>query len=151
MSKAAPEARILVVDDEPASRTGLKDLLTIWGYEAVAASDGQEALQRSAAWKPDLVIADLVMPGLDGMGLLTKLRRDYPTTAVILLTGQGSIDSAVRAIKEGAYDYLTKPVDPTRLQLILDRALERTETAREPGRATRAARGDGSRVRRGQA
>jgi CheY-like chemotaxis protein len=73
MSKAAPEARILVVDDEPASRTGLKDLLTIWGYEAVAASDGQEALQRSAAWKPDLVIADLVMPGLDGMGLLTKL------------------------------------------------------------------------------
>ena len=131
MSKTAPEARILVVDDEPASRTGLKDLLTIWGYEAVAAADGQEALQRSAAWKPDLVIADLVMPGLDGMGLLTRLRRDYPTTAVILLTGQGSIDSAVRAIKEGAYDYLTKPVDPTRLQLILDRALERTETARE--------------------
>ena len=131
MSKTAPEARILVVDDEPASRTGLKDLLTIWGYQAVAAADGQEALQRSAAWKPDLVIADLVMPGLDGMGLLTKLRRDFPTTAVILLTGQGSIDSAVRAIKEGAYDYLTKPVDPTRLQLILDRALERTETARE--------------------
>ena len=131
MSKATAEARILVVDDEPASRTGLKDLLTIWGYEAVAAADGQEALQRSAAWKPDLVIADLVMPGLDGMGLLTKLKRDYPTTAVILLTGQGSIDSAVRAIKEGAYDYLTKPVDPTRLQLILDRALERTETVRE--------------------
>jgi len=131
MSKVAPQARILVVDDEPASRTGLKDLLTIWGYEAAAASDGQEALQRSAAWTPDLVIADLVMPGLDGIGLLDKMKRDFPTTPVILLTGQGSIDSAVRAIKEGAYDYLTKPVDPTRLQLVLDRALERTETTRE--------------------
>ena len=131
MSKVASESRILVVDDEPASRTGLKDLLTLWGYEAMAASDGQEALQRSAGWTPDLVIADLVMPGLDGMGLLGKLKRDYPTTAVVLLTGQGSIDSAVRAIKEGAYDYLTKPVDPTRLQLVVDRALERTETTRE--------------------
>src|SRR4030095_8668682 len=70
MSKAAPEARILRVEHAPAARTGREDLLTIWGYEAVAASDGQEALQRSAAWKPDLVIADLVMRGLDGMGLL---------------------------------------------------------------------------------
>ena len=131
MSKVASSARVLVVDDEPASRTGLKDLLTIWGYEAAAAADGQEALQRSAAWTPDLVIADLVMPGLDGIGLLDKMKRDFPATAVILLTGQGSIDSAVRAIKEGAYDYLTKPVDPTRLQLVLDRALERTETTRE--------------------
>jgi DNA-binding NtrC family response regulator len=131
MSKVATEARILVVDDEPASRTGLKQLLTLWGYEAMAAADGQEALQRSAGWTPDLVIADLVMPGLDGMGLLGKLKRDFPTTAVILLTGQGSIDSAVRAIKDGAYDYLTKPVDPTRLQLVVDRALERTETTRE--------------------
>ena len=131
MSKVASSARVLVVDDEPASRTGLKDLLTIWGYEAAAAADGHEALQRSAAWTPDLVIADLVMPGLDGMALLDKMKRDFPTTAVILLTGQGSIDSAVRAIKEGAYDYLTKPVDPTRLQLVLDRALERTETTRE--------------------
>jgi DNA-binding NtrC family response regulator len=131
MSKVASEARILVVDDEPASRTGLKDLLTLWGYEAMAAADGQEALQRSAGWTPDLVIADLVMPGLDGMGLLGKMKRDFPSTAVVLLTGQGSIDSAVRAIKEGAYDYLTKPVDPTRLQLVVDRALERTETTRE--------------------
>src|SRR4029450_9657940 len=95
MSKVAPGARTRVVADEPASRTGLKDLLTLWGYEAMAAADGQEALQRSAGWTPDLVIADLVMPGLDGMGLLGKLRRDFPSTAVVFLTGQGSIDSAV--------------------------------------------------------
>ena len=111
--------RILVVDDEPASRRGLQELLTVWGYDVTAAGDGQEALERAAVRAPDLVIADLVMPGIDGLELLTRLKRDFPTTAVVFL------------IKDGAYDYLTKPVDPTRLQLLLDRALERSETARE--------------------
>jgi DNA-binding NtrC family response regulator len=123
--------RILVVDDEPASRKGLQELLTVWGYDVSAAGDGQEALERAAVRVPDLVIADLVMPGIDGLELLTRLKRDFPTTAVVFLTGQGSIETAVQAIKDGAYDYLTKPVDPTRLQLLLDRALERSETARE--------------------
>jgi len=77
---------------------------------------------------PDLVIADLVMPGIDGLELLTRLKRDFPTPRWSFLTGQGSIETAVQAIKDGAYDYLTKPVDPTRLQLLLDRALERSET-----------------------
>ena len=139
MSKTLPdqaeatraEPRILVVDDESASRTGLRDLLKVWGYDAVAAANGQEALERAAGRAPDLVIADLVMPGIDGMKLLSRLKRDFPTTTVVFLTGQGSIDSAVQAIKEGAYDYLTKPLDPTRLRIVLDRALERTETARE--------------------
>jgi len=123
--------RILVVDDEPASRKGLQELLTVWGYEVSSAADGHEALERAAVRAPDLVIADLVMPGIDGLELLTRLKRDFPTTAVVFLTGQGSIETAVQAIKDGAYDYLTKPVDPTRLQLLLDRALERSETVRE--------------------
>ena len=123
--------RILVVDDEPAARKGLQELLTVWGYDVSAAADGQEALERAAVQAPDLVIADLVMPGIDGLELLTRLRRDFPITSVVFLTGQGSIESAVQAIKDGAYDYLTKPVDPTRLQILLDRALERFETARE--------------------
>ena len=118
--------RILVVDDEPASRKGLQELLTVWGYDVSAAGDGQEALERAAVRAPDLVVADLVMPGIDGLELLTRLKRDFPTTAVVFLTGQGSIETAVQAIKDGAYDYLTKPVDPTRLQLLLDRALERS-------------------------
>src|SRR5439155_2036 len=80
---------------------------------------------RGAERTPDLVIADLVMPGIDGMELLVRLKREFPTTPVLILTGQGSIESAVQAIKDGAYDYLTKPVDPTRLQFLLDRALER--------------------------
>ena len=123
--------RILVVDDEPASRNGLQELLTLWGYGVTAAADGQEALELAGSSSPDLVIADLVMPGIDGLELLSRLRRNVPTAAVVFLTGQGSIETAVQAIKDGAYDYLTKPVDPTRLQLLLDRALERSEAARE--------------------
>jgi DNA-binding NtrC family response regulator len=123
--------RLLIVDDDAASRQGLQKLLTVWGYDVTAAADGQEALERAAGRAPDLVIADLVMPVMDGLELLARLRCDFPTTPVVFLTGQGSIESAVQAIKEGAYDYLTKPVDPTRLQLVLDRALERSETARE--------------------
>jgi DNA-binding NtrC family response regulator len=123
--------RILVVDDDLTSRKGLQDLLTAWGYEVSAAADGREALERAAERSPSVVITDLVMPGLDGMGLLAALKRDHPATAVIILTGQGTIESAVQAMKDGAYDYLTKPVDPTRLQLLLDKALERTETVRE--------------------
>ncbi len=123
--------RILVVDDDAGSRKGLQDLVAAWGYDASAAADGREALEQAAERCPSVVISDLVMPGLDGMGLLAALQRDYPGTAVIILTGQGTIESAVQAMKDGAYDYLTKPVDPTRLRLLLDKALERAETVRE--------------------
>jgi len=81
--------RILVVDDEPASRKGLQDLLGVWGYDVSSAGDGQEALERAAGRAPDLVIADLVMPGIDGMELLARFKHDFPTTAVVFLTGQG--------------------------------------------------------------
>lgn len=123
--------RILVVDDDATSRKGLQDLVAAWGYDASAAADGREALERMAERSPSVVVSDLVMPGLDGMGLLAALQRDYPGTALIILTGQGTIESAVQAMKDGAFDYLTKPVDPTRLRLLLDKALERTETVRE--------------------
>ncbi len=122
---------ILVVEDDAASRKGLQELLTAWGYDVSAADDGAEALERAAAEPPDVVISDLVMPGLDGMELLAVLNRDYPAIVVIVLTGQGSIESAVQAMKDGAYDYLTKPVDPARLRVLIEKALERTETLRE--------------------
>ncbi len=123
--------RIFVVDDDATSRKGLQDLVAAWGYDVSAAAEGREALEQAAERSPSVVICDLVMPGLDGMGLLAALQRDYPGAAVIILTGQGTIESAVQAMKDGAYDYLTKPVDPTRLRLVLDKALERTETVRE--------------------
>src|SRR6266508_3901562 len=103
--------RILVVDDDEATLSGLKTLLSGWGYEVEGAVDGAEALEKSLKFRPALVIADLILPTLDGLGLLRALQKDQPHVPVIILTVHGTIDSAVNATREGAYDHLTKPVD----------------------------------------
>ncbi|MGH7359960.1 MAG: sigma-54-dependent transcriptional regulator, partial [Candidatus Rokuibacteriota bacterium] len=136
--------RVLIVEDDHIARKGLADLLSLWGYEVASASDGVEALERAAEEPPAVVVSDLVMPGMDGLALLSTLRTDHPEAAVIMLTGQGSIESAVQAMKEGAYDYLTKPLDPSRLQVLLERALDRAETAREVHRLRRELRQRGA-------
>ena len=123
--------KILIVDDEEPARQGLTALLARWGYEVDEAGDGQEALAKAAAGLPSVVLSDLVMPKMDGLELLRALKTDVPFASVILLTGQGSIDTAVIAMKEGAYDYLTKPVDVARLRLLIPKAAERGEALRE--------------------
>jgi DNA-binding NtrC family response regulator len=123
--------KILVVDDETAARRGLVSLLSGWGYEVDEAADGQEALEKAVAGLPSVVITDLVMPRLDGHALLKALREEVPFAAVILLTGQGSIETAVAAMKDGAYDYLTKPVDVARLKLLIPKAASSSEALRE--------------------
>jgi DNA-binding NtrC family response regulator len=123
--------RVLVADDDTESREGLGSILSSWGYEVAVAGDGREALERAATFQPSVTVADLVMPGMDGLVLLKALRTDFPSSTVILLTGHGTIDSAVSAVKEGAYDYLTKPVDLERMRLILDKAVEQSEVLRE--------------------
>jgi DNA-binding NtrC family response regulator len=125
------KARILIVDDEPATRSGLQELLTGWGHDVAAAADGEEALAQVSEVRPDLIIADLVMPRLDGLGLLRALKTDTASPAVIILTGQGTIETAVEAMREGAYDYLTKPVDLGRLRLLVDKALQQEAVSRE--------------------
>jgi DNA-binding NtrC family response regulator len=123
--------KILIVDDEEPARQGLTALLARWGYDVDEAADGQEAVAKAAAGLPSVVISDLVMPKMDGLELLQTLKTDVPFASVILLTGQGSIDTAVTAMKEGAYDYLTKPVDVARLRLLIPKAAERGEALRE--------------------
>lgn len=123
--------RILVADDEAASRKGLRALLSNWGYEVEEASDGEEALQRAVAFLPAVVVADMVMPKLDGLGLLKAIQEELPFATVIILTGHGTIETAVDAMKHGAYDYLTKPVDVPRLRILIQRALEKGEAVRE--------------------
>src|SRR5262245_24183355 len=123
--------KVLVVDDEEASRTGVARLLAAWGYEVEEAADGLSALDRARTLLPALVITDLIMPGLDGLALLRALQEELPFAAVILLSGQGSIDTAVAAMKEGAYDFLTKPVDVSRLKVLIPKAVERAEAVRE--------------------
>jgi len=123
--------RVLVADDDESARTGLAELLSTWGYEVEQAIDGKDALERVPAFGPTVVVADLVMPGLDGVALLKPLAELNPNTAVILLTGHATVETAVSAMREGAYDYLTKPVDARRLRVLLDKAVERGEMLRE--------------------
>ena len=120
-----------MADDDEASRTGLEALLSNWGYEVEGADDGQAALDKAQVFLPSVVITDLVMPKLDGLGLLNALHRELPFVPVIILTGYGTIDTAVTATKEGAYDYLTKPVDVSRLRILIEKALEKGEALRE--------------------
>jgi DNA-binding NtrC family response regulator len=124
--------RILVVEDDAAQRVGLQQLLRSWGFDADAASDGQEALSRVATDRPTIVLSDLVMPGMGGLDLLKSLRQQVDNEiTVVLLTAQGTVETAVEAIKQGAYDYLAKPIDPQRLKILLDQIVERNDTRRE--------------------
>jgi DNA-binding NtrC family response regulator len=123
--------KVLVVDDEVHERQGLVELLAVWGYEAEAAVDGQEALDKVAAFNPQVVVSDLRMPRLDGMGLLRQLHEKRPEINFIILTGQGTIEEAVEATKLGAFNFLEKPVDPKRLRIELRNCLERHESERQ--------------------
>jgi DNA-binding NtrC family response regulator len=129
-SSSAAE-RVLIVEDDGATRSGLTELVRTWGFMAEAAADGDEGLEKISTFRPSIVITDLVMPRKTGLELLEALRDIDPAIAVILLTAQGSVESAVEAIRNGAYDYLTKPVDPQRLRILLDKAAERQHALRE--------------------
>jgi DNA-binding NtrC family response regulator len=123
--------RVLIVDDEADGRDALAELVQRWGYDVQTAADGTEALRRAIEGHPDVILTDLVMPNMDGLWLLRALRAELPDCPVVLLTGRGSIQIAVQAIKEGAYDFIEKPVEVPRLRLVLERALEKKETMRE--------------------
>jgi len=123
--------RLLIVDDEADGRDALAELAQRWGYEVLTAGDGTEALRRAIEWHPDVLLTDLVMPNMDGLWLLRALRAELPDVPVLLLTGRGTVQTAVQAIKEGAYDFIEKPIDPSRLRMVLERALEKKETMRE--------------------
>jgi DNA-binding NtrC family response regulator len=123
--------RILIVEDDAAARVGLEQLVKSWGFLAESAMDGEEALAKVTSFRPAIVISDLVMPRLDGLGLLRALQSQGADVTTVLLTAQGTVESAVEAMKEGAYDYLTKPIDIERLKILLDKIVERLDTLRE--------------------
>ena len=123
--------RVLIVEDDAAARVGLEQLVRSWGFIAESASDGEEALEKVTTFRPAIVITDLVMPRMDGLELLRALQQQGADVTTLLLTAQGTVETAVEAMKEGAYDYLTKPVDLQRLKILLDKIVERLETLRE--------------------
>jgi len=123
--------RVLIVEDDPATRSGLTELVRAWGFTAEAAADGAEALEKITAFRPSIVVTDLVMPNMSGIELLKALQPEIENIKVILLTAQGTVDTAVEAVKAGAEDYLTKPLDPNKLQRLLERLAEINEQKRE--------------------
>lgn len=119
--------RILVADDDVSSLEGLRVLLANWGYEVETAVNGRIALQKISAAEPKAVITDVVMPMMNGLELLGALHAERPGMPVIVLTGQGSLDTLMRAMQDGAYAYLLKPVDIARLKSVLASALAQRE------------------------
>lgn len=117
-------SRILIVDDDKVSLLMLKNHLLRQGYDVFCADNGQEALALLGKQRVDLVITDLIMPGMDGLQLMHAAKALYPALPFILYTAQGSIETAVAAIKQGAIDYLEKPFHPQTLDVVLQRTLE---------------------------
>jgi DNA-binding NtrC family response regulator len=116
------QEKVLIVEDEENERTGLAELVSSWGYRAETARDGAEGLEKVTSWSPSIVVTDMKMPRLGGLELLERLATDGQTMAVVVVTAQGTIDSAVQAMRMGAYDYITKPIDTDRLRTILQNA-----------------------------
>jgi DNA-binding NtrC family response regulator len=123
--------KILIVEDEEHARTGLAELVESWGYTTETAEDGRDAMEKIPSFAPSIVITDLRMPRLDGLGLLQELGDHPQSIAVVMLTGQGDVEVAVTAMKSGAYDFIEKPVDAARLRNILINAVRQHGTERE--------------------
>src|ERR1700729_2361983 len=123
--------RVLIVEDELHALAGLAELVSGWGYRTETARDGIEGLEKVAEWFPGIIVTDLKMPRMDGIELLSRLSEMQLNAAVIVLTAQGSIERAVEAMKMGAYDFIQKPIDPTRLKTVLANASRQRETERE--------------------
>jgi DNA-binding NtrC family response regulator len=127
------EARILVVDDDTQMADTLLECLTKFGYRASAAYGGREGLSKFEHGDFQLVITDLVMPEMDGMELLGAVKALDSRVMVMVITGQGTIESAVKAIKNGAYDFIPKPLKMSELEIIISRAVERHTISRQLG------------------
>ena len=116
--------RILIVDNEPNFLRLLSSTLIEEGYEVDVAEDGEEALHIIDSQVFDLIFSDLAMPGIDGLELMQRIRERYPVLPFIIITGAGTIEHAVEAMKRGAYDFITKPFDLKQIRVIIKRALE---------------------------
>jgi two-component system, NtrC family, response regulator len=125
------KGRLVVIDDEVNAAAALETLLRDDGYEVARANDARSGLQLVEKNDPDLVLTDLRMPGMDGLELLAKIRETRPETMVLLMTAFGTVKTAVKAMKLGAEDYLSKPIDVEELEVVLEKTLEKKRLLEE--------------------
>jgi two-component system OmpR family response regulator len=132
----APEARLLVVDDEPNIRELLSASLRFAGFEVATAADGQQALTAAASFRPDLLVLDVMMPGLDGFGVVRRLRQNGSATPVLFLTARDAPEDKVSGLTMGGDDYVTKPFSLdevlARIRAVLRRSRGMQQTAEAP-------------------
>src|SRR5947208_1143963 len=127
--------KVLIVDDEANARTALAEILRDEGFDTETAADGFKALGKVEEFHPEVILTDLKMPGLDGIGLMEKAKGAAPDAVVIVMTAYGTIGSAVDAVKRGAENYLTKPLDDTdALVAIVDKGVEKSRLLDETRR-----------------
>jgi DNA-binding NtrC family response regulator len=123
--------KILLIEDDPGSREALLILLRGSGFAMKECSSGKDGLQLLTDERFDIVISDLFLPDMNGIDILTQVKRDSPRTEVILITGHGSVETAVKAIKEGAFHYITKPLNIEELRIVIDKAVEKGQLLSE--------------------
>jgi two-component system response regulator HydG len=123
--------RVLIIDDEPFHAETIAEVLERVGYHCTVATSGTEGARKLDQEEFDVVLTDLKMGDLDGLTILRKVKQDSPESLVVLITGHGDVRTAVEAFKQGAYDYLTKPLDMAELRALMDKAAERLQLARD--------------------
>ncbi len=123
--------KVLVIDDERAIKNTLKEILEFEGHEITLAADGKEGLDTAMAGNFDVVFCDIKMPGMDGVEVLEKLIENGVDTSVVMISGHGSIDTAVECIKKGAFDFIQKPLDLNRILITLKNATDKTTLVKE--------------------
>src|SRR5262245_19374107 len=124
-------SNILIIDDERAIRKTLGEILSYEGYKIEEASDGEEGLKKFREKTFDVVLCDIKMPKLDGLEFLDKAREANPDVPIIMISGHGTIETAVEAVKKGAFDYISKPPDLNRLLITLRNAMDKTSLVTE--------------------
>ena len=124
-------SKILVIDDERAIRNTLKDILEFEKYKVDLAENGKQGLQMVHESDYDLILCDIKMPEIDGMEVLQKIMDDKPEATVVMISGHGNIDTAVEAIKKGAYDFIEKPLDLNRLLITMRNAMDKSTLVQE--------------------
>jgi two-component system, NtrC family, response regulator AtoC len=122
--------RVLIVDDEPSNRRILAQELAHRGYAVDVAKDGAEALRKVESTRPDLVVLDYMLPDLSGLDVLKALRQRDDDTPVVMITAYGTVERAVQAMRDGAYDFITRPFEPDHIALVVHKALERQRLKR---------------------
>jgi len=123
--------RILIIDDEKSIRSTLREILEYENYHVEEAAEGIEGLSKADKEKFDIILCDIKMPKMDGIEVLEKLHEKNPDIPVVMISGHGNIDTAVEAIKKGAFDFISKPLDLNRMLITMRNAMDRSSLITE--------------------